>query len=100
MTSMLHNLSDPVPNKDESPPAKYWITDLSKLPVKSPYAIKFTAIQQPEDWLKITDWLKATFRGEFYIREYLDNPMYFAEIFFKKESDATMLILMWGDSFK
>ena len=99
MTCILHNLADPVAGKDDSPPAKYWITDLAKLPTKSPYALKFTLIQQPSEWENIRKWLHATFKGEFFIREYSDNPMYFAEIFFKKESDTTMFILMWGESF-
>lgn len=91
------SFSDPVPSKIESS-SKFWITELNQSSVKSPYAIKFHLINKPENEKEITDWLLVSFGRSGYRYKVVEG-LYYAEIFFKSESDATALILMWGDSF-
>ena len=91
-------MSDPVPSKDESAPAKYWITKLTGTSVKSQYEIRFTMVNKPTDVAKINKWLSDTFGPGGYIVRISENSFYYAEIFFRNESDATMFILTWGES--
>jgi hypothetical protein len=97
MTCILNSLSDPVPSKDESAPDKYWITKLAGTSVKSQYEIRFTMVNKPTDETKIKDWLRATFGPGGYIMRVQDHGFYYAEIFFRNESDATMFILTCGE---
>ena len=82
--------------ESDLPTPTYWITELNTTAVKSPYAIRFTLPNKPNDEEEIRKWLSATFGSAFLWRE---DSMVYAQIFFKSESDATMFILMWGDSF-
>ncbi len=84
--------------ESDLPSEKYWITKLNTSSVKSQYEIKFTLINQPENEDEIKKWLRSTFGPGGYIYR-LVGGYFYVEMFFRNESDATMFILMWGDSF-
>lgn len=82
------------------PPDKYWITKLSGSSVKSQYEIKFTMVNKPTEEIKIKEWLATTFGQGGYIYRVHEHTFFHSEIFFRNESDATMFILRWGESFQ
>lgn len=84
--------------KSNLPPEKYWITKLSGSSIKSQYEIRFTMVNKPTDETKIKEWLKKTFGPGGYILRVQEHTFYYAEIYFRNESDATMFILTWGDN--
>jgi len=86
--------------ESDLPSQKYWITELNVgAGTVSPYAVRFTLCNTPQNEEEMKKWLYATLgTGEFILR-YSEHGYYYAEILFKKRSDATMFILKWGDSF-
>jgi len=76
---------------------KYWITTLNQSSVKSPFEIKFTLVNKPERLDEIKAWLSEHFKSGCKFKQI--ESFYFAEIFFRCESDATMFVLQWGESF-
>lgn len=90
------SMSEPIP-PIEPATDKYWITTLNTTSVKSPFAIKFTLKREPENIEEIKKWLAKTFTNGCKYKD--GNGLFFAEIFFRNESDATMFVLQWGESF-
>lgn len=77
---------------------KYWITDLNKTSVKSPYKVRFTLVNKPNNEEEILKWLETTFGKGGFIVKIIGQQFMYAEIFFKDENDSTSFILRWGDS--
>lgn len=90
------SFSDPIQPIEPSTD-KYWITDLNTSSLKSPFAVKFTLIKQPEKLEEMRKWITDTYKGGCKYKEI--NGLFFAEIFFRSELDATMFVLMWRESF-
>lgn len=74
----------------------YWITQLNTGSTKSPYSIRFTLNDQPTNMAEISAWLLEAFGKNGYLLKITNYPAY-AEIYFKNESDATSLMLRWGE---
>lgn len=79
---------------------KYWITELNKTSVKSPYRVRFTLVNQPNDEQEIIKWLESTFGKGGYIFKNIGQQFMYAEIYFKDENDSTSFVLKWGDSLQ
>lgn len=79
---------------------KYWISDLTKTSVKSPYAVRLTLIAKPNDEQEILKWLEITFGHGNYIVKFNNTQFNYAEIFLKNENDVTSFILRWGESLQ
>lgn len=77
----------------------YWITQHNTGSTKSPYAIRITLGNKPDNMDEIEKWLVTAFGKFGYLLKVYDS-MYYAEIFLKHESDATALLLQWGDSIR
>ena len=91
------SFSDPVQPIEPSTD-KYWITELNKSSVKSPFEVKFTLIREPQNEPEILAWLNVTYPPGSYKYKKVDGLVY-AEIFFKDYGGVTMLVLKWGESF-
>lgn len=74
----------------------YWITHLNTGSTKSPYSIRFTLNTEPTNMEEISAWLPEAFGKNGYLLKITNYPAY-AEIYFKSESDATSLMLRWGE---
>lgn len=79
---------------------KYWITDLTKTSVKSPYAVRLTLTAKPNDEQEILKWLELVCGFGNYIVKINNATFNYAEIFLKSENDVTSFILRWGDSLQ
>ena len=77
----------------------YWLTPHNTGSTKSPYAIRVTLGKKPDNMDEITAWLLSTFGKFGYLLKVYDS-MYYAEIYLKHESDATSLVLRWGESLQ
>lgn len=77
---------------------KYNIIHHNTGSVKSPYALRIVLLAAPNDKEEIMQWLVNTFGKFGYIYKVIDNGFYYAEIYFKEESDATAFELKWGNS--
>lgn len=75
----------------------YWITKHNTGSVKSPYDIRLTLSTPPDNDTEIIKWLDDTFGKSGYLIRMLWMDSLYADIFFKKECDATSFILRWGD---
>lgn len=91
------SFSDPMESKIPSSD-KYWITALNNTSVKSPYEIKFSLVNQPDNEAEIWAWMKETF-GSSGVKYKITASYVYAEIFFKSTADVTMFVLKWGSSF-
>jgi hypothetical protein len=77
----------------------YWLTPHNTGSTKSPYAMRVTLGNKPDNMEDIEKWLLSTFGKFGYLLKVYDS-MYYAEIFLKNESDATALVLQWGESLQ
>ena len=77
----------------------YWLTPHNTGSTKSPYAMRVTLGKKPDNMAEIEKWLLTTFGKFGYLLKVYDS-MYYAEIFLKNESDATALVLQWGESLQ
>ena len=76
----------------------YWITDLNTGSCKSPYAIRMTLSLKPNNEDEIKKWMLTSFGKFGYIFKIIDMQFFYAEIYFKEQSDASAFMLKWGDS--
>jgi hypothetical protein len=77
----------------------YWLTPHNTGSTKSPYAMRVTLGNKPDNMEDIEKWLLSTFGKFGYLLKVYDS-MYYAEIFLKNESDATALVLQWGETLQ
>ena len=77
----------------------YWLIPHNTGSTKSPYAMRVTLGKKPDNMDEIEKWLLTTFGKFGYLLKVYDS-MYYAEIFLKNESDATALVLQWGESLQ
>lgn len=90
------SFSSPIPPIEPST-TKYWLTELNTTSVKSPFSIRMSLVNKPNDEKKILKWMDKSY-GKFGYKYKTPASMCYAEIFFKDDSAVTMFVLQWGDS--
>jgi hypothetical protein len=75
----------------------YWITKNNTGSTKSPYEVKLTLTTQPSEEKEVLQWMHDTFGKSGYMMRLIHHDSFYAEIFFKYESDITSFMLRWGD---
>ncbi len=79
---------------------KYFITHHNTGSTKSPYAIRLTFTEEPENLAEIEEWLKVSFGSNGYKLNIVDNGFFYAELYLKQECDSTSFALMWDDTLR